>query len=259
MYWHPGRKQVSMLTMHGDIPGVGRGVGEGSIKFVGETADGVLDLHQPRGRRKLGLRWVFDGSDKYHDTLLEDSGAGLKPLAEWDFVRIKEPSGVQPGAGEASPPKLAKHLRVFEPLLGHTWVAKVEVKNNAANAIEILTTLESVPSLEVITARVVAPRKDGEPVHLLDAYFYHHLGTNSLRCLALSNRGGVYEGNWMVLEGGALQIDRKGFEADRVVPLVVRLDFEPDGTLRQRIWSINGPERSLMLDVHHKKVESKKN
>ena len=48
-----------------------------------------------------------------------------------------------------------------------------------------------------------APSKDGEPTHLLDAYFYHHTGADALRCLALSNRGGVYEGDLTVLDGGA--------------------------------------------------------
>ncbi|PCC73459.1 Putative transposase [Nannocystis exedens] len=35
-----------------------------------------------------------------------------------------------------------------------------------------------------------------------------------------------------------LQLDLKGHESDRVVPLVVRLDFEADGTVRQRDWSL---------------------
>ena len=95
-------------------------------------------------------------------------------------------------------------------------------------------------------------------MHLLDAFFYHHTGTGALRCLALSSRGGVYEGDLTVLEGGALQLDLKGYEGDQVVPRVVRFDLEPDGTLRNRIWSLEGTDRRLLLDVHHERVEPQK-
>ncbi len=90
LYWHPGRKHIRVLSMHGEIPGIGRGVGEGSIAFDGTIADGLLDLEQPPGRRTLGMRWVFDGPDMYHDTLLESTGPeGFQTLAEWDIVRVK--------------------------------------------------------------------------------------------------------------------------------------------------------------------------
>ena len=58
--------------------------------------------------------------------------------------------------------------------------------------------------------------------------------------------------------GGALQLDLKGYEGDQVVPHVVRFDFEQDGTLRHRVWSLKGTERTLMFDVHHNKLEPKK-
>jgi hypothetical protein len=283
-YWHPGRKQVCLLNMHPDVPGIGRGVGEGSIKFEGETADAVYDLYQPGVRRKIGLRWVFDGPDKYRATLSEATGtAGYKPLAEWDLVRIKPPTLPRPRVIEETS-KPSKNLKVLESLLGHTW----EGTGNwvAGGAVHTQLIFEWVPLAEVIYARVLVPSKDGirsqkskkdggqtaedrgrrtedgermseEPTHVLDAYFYQHIGTNALRCLALSNQGGVYEGNLTVLDGGALQTDLKGYEGDRVVSYVVRLDFAQDGALRQRVWSVNGAERKLMLDVQHKKLESK--
>ena len=46
--------------------------------------------------------------------------------------------------------------------------------------------------------------------------------------------------------------------AARVLQGHVRLDFERDGALRQRVWSLKGTERTLLLDVHHKKLEPKK-
>lgn len=252
VYWHPGRKQVHLLGLSPVL----RGVSEGTIKFEGETADAVFDLYQTAARRKMGLRWTFDGPDKYHEALLETTGpAGLKPLAEWDHIRSKPPIPARLRTVEGAP-KPSKRLKVLESLLGHTW----EAKGNwtTGDAFHTQSTFEWVPLADAFYARVLAPTKDGDPTHLVDAYFYHHTGTGALRCLALSNRGGLYEGDLTVLEGGALELDLKGYEGDRVVPHVVRLEFEKNGTLRHRIWSFTGAERTLMLDVHHKKLEAKK-
>ncbi len=254
-YWHPGRKQVRLLSMHADIPAVGRGSGEGTMKFEGETASGTLDLYQPRGLRKLAIRWVFEGPDKYRDTLLEDSGGGFSTLAEWDRVRVPKRSETPLRAAEKAI-NLPQHLKVFDVLLGGTWEAQVRTGESATGkAVHIQSTFEFVP--DYVYGRVLAPSEDGEPAHLFDAYVYQDVRTGALRCLALSNRGGVYEGDVTVADGGALQIDLKGYEGDRVVPLVARFDFEKGETLRQRVWFLEGTERTLMLDVHHKKLEAK--
>jgi hypothetical protein len=248
MYWHPGRKQVRLLG----LSPFARGVSEGAIQFEGETADAALDLYQTGGHRKMGLRWTFDGPDKYRETLLEATGAeGLQPLAEWDHIRSRTPTA-RPRTVEGAP-KASERLKALAPLLDHTWEARG--RWDRGNAFHIRSTFEWIPILEAVYARVLAPSQDSEPTHLLDAYFYHHTGTDMLRCLALSNRGGVYEGGLTVLGGGALQLDLKGYEGDRAVAHVVRFDFERDGTLRHRNWSLHGTERTLMLDVHHKKLE----
>jgi hypothetical protein len=248
-YWHPGYKQVRLL---GASP-YARGISEGTIKFEGETVEGFADLYQTGRVRKMGLRWAFDGPDKYRETLLEASGpAGYQTLVELDHVRAKPPATPRPRTVEGA--KLAERLKAFEPLLGHTW----EAKGNwtSGDAFHTRSTFEWVPIADAIYVHVVAPGKDGE--HLLDAHVYHHTGGNVLRCLALSNRGGVYEGDIAVLAGGALQLDLKGYEGDRVVQQIVRFEFEKGGTVRQRNWSLKGTERTLMLDVHHKKIEPKR-
>jgi hypothetical protein len=38
----------------------------------------------------------------------------------------------------------------------------------------------------------------------------------------------------------------------------VRLELGEDGTLRARVWSLAGTERTLLLDVHPEEVEPKK-
>lgn len=249
LYWHPGRKQVRLLGVAPFLSGVS----EGTIKFEGDTADGVFDLHQAGGVRKLALRWAFDGPDKYRDTLLEAPGpAGYKPINELDVVRSKPPASPRPRTVEGEKP--SEHLEALALLLGPIWEAKGEW--TTGDAFHIQSTFEWVPLANAIYVRVLAPSKDGE--HLLDAFVYHHTGANVLRCLALSTRGGVYEGDLTVLDGGALQLDLKGYEGDRVVQHVVRFDFEKDGSLRHRIWALNGTERALLLDVPHKKLERKK-
>lgn len=263
IYWHPGRRQVRLLSMHADIPAVGRGSGEGTIEFEGETANGVLDLYQPRGLRKLAMRWVFEGPDKYRDTLLEDSGTGFKPLAEWERIRVPKQSDSPPRAAEKTL-NSPEHLKAFEPLLGRTWEAQASAGDSVTGkAVHIQSTFEFVP--DYVYWRVLAPSKDGEPAHLLDAYFYQDVRTGTLRCLALSNSGGVYEGTLKVLgrglddgiAGAALQLDLTGYEGDRVVPLIARFDFQKDETFRQRVWSLEGAERTLIVDVQHKQLAPK--
>jgi hypothetical protein len=254
-YWHPGRKEVCLLGLSPFMSGVS----EGTIKFDGETADGIFDLYQTRNQRKMGLRWDFDGPDKYHDILLEATGPeGLQWMNAWDHIRSKGPPAARPPA-PAQAPTLSEHLKPFEPLLGHTWETKGEAKGEwpvtGGDAFQVQTVFEWIPYADGIYARVIAPSKHGdvEPTHLLDAYFYRHTGTGALRCLALSNRGGVYAGDVTVLDDGALQSDLKGYENDQVVTQVAHFDFEKDGTSHLRLWSVEGAERTLMLDIHHKK------
>ncbi len=256
VYWHPGRKEVRLLNMHRDVPGIGRGVGEGTIRFDSDTAEAVLDLYQPGVRRMLRSRWTFDGPDQYHEILSESTGpAGFQTLVEWDRVRFDKRSQTRPVTdGESLGP--SQHLKVFEPLLARTWEANG--KWAAEGALRIQTTVDWVPYADYFYVRVIVPTNDGEPTHLLDAYVYHHIGTGAVRCLALLNWGGVYEGDVTLLEGGALQLDLKGYEGDRIVLHDVRFDFEKDGTVRYRVWSIEGAERTLLLDVLHKKLEPKR-
>lgn len=239
-YWHPGRKQVCLLG----LSPFEQGVAQGTMTFDGELAEALVDMFQTGVHRTLVVRWAFDGPDTYRETLLERSnGADLVPLAEWDLVRVEtNPAARSTDAAQA--PKLSERLTVFERLLGPTWQV-------TGDEFDLRSTFEWVPYADGIYARTIVPTEDGEPIHLLDAYVYHHTGLGELRCLALSNRGGVYEGGVSVVEGGSLQLDFKGYEGDRAVERSMRVDFEKDGTLRGRLWSVDGVERTLVLDARH--------
>jgi hypothetical protein len=114
-----------------------------------------------------------------------------------------------------------------------------------------------VPIVDYVHARVRASEKDSEPTHLWDIYLYFHVKSGSIRCLALSNRGGVYKGDLSVLDGGALQVELNGYEGDEVVSQIASFDLENDGNLRHRAWSIEGTKRTLVLDVQHTNREPK--
>lgn len=241
-YWHPGRKRVCVW---GASP-YARSVSEGTIHFEGEAADGAMDLYQTGGNRKMGLRWTFDGPDRYRDTLLEDSGKGFETLVEFDQVRSRTTAARTP---ERAAPEHSDRLNALEPLWG-VWEAKGEWAKTSA--LHVQTTVEWVPYADAIYARVMALDAAGAPLHLLDAYVYHHTGANVLRCLALSNAGGVYEGDVAVLGGGVVQLALKGYEGEAVTQRLLRFDLERDGGVRNRAWIREGADP--VLDVQHTKV-----
>lgn len=251
LYWHPGRKQIRVLNVHEDIPGVGRGAGEGPFAFNGEIAAGDQDLYQPRGTRKMGSRWVFDGPDKYRNTLLENTGSGLQPMNGWTFARIPKRTETRP-AEATTPRTVAEPFKAFVPLLGRTWNAKGAW---AGEPFHIETTIELAPHADAVVARSVALRSNGSPIHFLDAYIYVHPGTGRLRSLAIWSResggGGVYEGDLAVLDGGALQLDLTGYEGDAVAQSTLRFDIETDGRLRTRLWPADSDSGPPVVDVHH--------
>ena len=256
IYWHPGREQVCMFTMHGDIPGVGRGVGEGTLAFDGDTANGVFDLHQPRGLRKMGLRWVFDGPDKYHDYLLEEQGAlGLQPMNHWERARSPASATALAPVVDSVRPAPAGLFRSLEALVADRWGAKGRWADG--DDLDVELRFDWRPSLQAIYARALARDADSEPVHLLDAYVYLDVATDSLRCLALSSQGGVYTADAVALDDGELQLELSSYEADQVSSHVLRLDLEERGTLRSRLWSVHDGARTLKLEALGEKLESK--
>lgn len=263
IYRRPDLKQFRTLSMNP----FSRSVAEGSVTFDGKTMESVVDMYQVGNRRKLVSRHVFSVSDAYHIKLLEEIDGRLGLLAEWDYSRSEFQAPSRPFSLE-QPPRLPERLKALTPLLGRRWEvatnSRGEAKNDwlsgaAGNNSTIRSTFEWIPDSEGIYGRTVAitPDKDGgnaEPVHLLDTYLYHHTGANVLRCLALTSRGGVYEGDITVLDDGSLQADLKGYENDRAGQLIVRFDFEKDGTMRSRAWSVDGVDRSLLLDAHHQQA-----
>jgi hypothetical protein len=108
--------------------------------------------------------------------------------------------------------------------------------------------------LDVVALSVEGASKADKPEHLLDAYLYHHVGLDKLRCVAMSASGGVYEGGVTVLEGRNLELDLTRYEGDASDRRLVRFEFAPDGTLRTRVWSVDGDDRTLVFDVIHRRT-----
>jgi hypothetical protein len=241
-----------VLSLHEDIPAVGRGVGEGSIRFEGEATESVVELEQPRGIRRLVQLQIFDGPDKYREPLLEDTGSGRQPLNELSFVRVEaRPVAPAPGV-ERAMIELPESWKPFEPLVRGNWESDGA---QAGGALRVRTTFDWEPSLEMILARTSAVNAEGAATPLFEAFIYRQVRSPALRCLVLSHRGAVHEGDVSVLDGGALQAELKLFEDARGVPQLARFEIEGDGRLRTRVWSLEGAERTLALDVAMKPAE----
>lgn len=239
VYWHPGRQQICTLGLEG--------LQEGTIRFDGERAEGVTDLFQNGGIRRIRSRWVFDGPDKYRDTILEMvAGKGLEPTNGWDYVRSQTLTEAAPRTDE-EPPELTARPKFLGPFLGHSWKAKGRWATG--ELFHVQATVAWIPYAEGIYAHASALEENGAGTHLLDAYIYVHRPTNALRCLALSNTGSVYAGKVIALESAGVQLEVDGDDGERVTSHVVRFDLAPDGTVRDRVWSLEGTERTLFLDA----------
>jgi hypothetical protein len=258
VYWHPAFDQIRVLSLHPDIPGIGRGVFEGSIELDGESADATSDLYQPGAKRRISRRWTFDGPDANHTVLMESTqGGAFQLLAEWDYFRSQTLTPVSPPPGSDAP-QPSERMQPFERLLAGTWAvaARGEDRLASGSAVSLRSKLEWIPYVDAISARTVALGA-GEDAALVDASIYHHVGTGKLRCLALTSRGGVYEGDVIVLDDGSLQLELTGYEGERVSPYLVRIEFEDGGSLRQRVWSGASDQRELVLDVRHELLDVK--
>jgi hypothetical protein len=251
-YRRPDREKIQLLSFHPDIPGIGRGVGEGTFEIHGDTASSALQLYQPGVRRTLATHWVFRGPDLYHEVLLEDSGRGLQPLAEWDFSRDGDAiAPPEPKAGDE--PRPSKNIRAFVPLLG-TW----ESGDDEGGATPLRAHVEWMEYLDVVAVRMEGGPDPDATAHLLDAYLYHHLGTGTLRCLALSASGAVLDGSVAAPGDGALELNLTRHEGNTSDRRLVRVEIEPDGTLRTRAWAVDGENRDLVFDSHYRAVEPRK-
>jgi hypothetical protein len=234
----------------------------GTIRLEGDEAEATFDLYQSRVRRAMKSRWAFEGRDVYRETLLESvGGAAYQPLVEWRIVR-DAPRGAADAVARGAEKALAlpERLSALEPFVGSTWETRV----GAEGAVRVRSTFERIAVIDAIYVRVTATdageeggadRHAAEPAHILDAYIYDHTGTGAIRCLALSARGGVYEGDVTVLEGGGLGIELTASEVGGSGSFVVRFDPEEGGSVRHRVWSANEGVGSVVFEALHTKGE----
>lgn len=259
-YWHPTLKEVRLLS----VGSVMRGVGEGTIRFEGETAESVFTLNQTGGPRHLRERWTFAGPDKYHDDLSEKVRGKYELLTGWDRVRVEMPGSAEPVAAPFLAPGNTPSdlMRPLARVLGQAW-ASITATGGAAPRTEgqsrTRTTFEYVPHADAISGRVEVTGADGVSSHVMDVYLYHHTGTRGLRVLALGsdvpNDVSVYEGDIVpAADGTSLAIQLTEHRSTATRALEARTDFEKDGTARVQVWRLNGQERTMAMDRRYSRA-----
>lgn len=244
IYWHPGQKQIRVFG----VSQYERGITDGVATVDGDHATVEFDLYQTGRHRRLRSELEFKGRDMHHAQLLEASRTapeGYKSLAEWDLVRQNPPEVPRRiEAGDSKAP--SELLRPLLPLINH-WEARLNAATGSS--FHVQATVEWIPRADAIYIRVVSPRSGGGWNHLLDAYLYHHTGSGRLRFLTLSSTGGVFEGDIVVDDHGAMQMDFDGFEGDRSVPGSVAINFMGGAVLQLQAWLGEGADRKLVYDL----------
>ncbi|MFI4854086.1 MAG: two-component regulator propeller domain-containing protein [Phycisphaerales bacterium JB065] len=257
VYYHDSqRDQISMFSMHRDIPGIGRGLSEGTLSFDADIAEGVFDIRQssrPRVEggegngafRKMALKWSFTGNEHYIDTLLENSGRGFATLAEWKRVRTDELTPM-PAVAEADA-KPSGAFAAFGPLAGRNWVSSVESPNGGA--VRVRTDVEWIPYVQVIRVRSESASDGVESAAVLEAFIYRHPVAGTLHTLALASDGTVYKGSLNIEESGDMRFDLRSTHGEQ---LRATVSMEADG-MRMRVWSVEDQERTLLWDAVHQR------
>jgi hypothetical protein len=263
-YWHPTFKEVRLHS----VGSVWRGVGEGRIRFEGDTAESVFALHQfgvppdlPRGPRNLREKWNFVAPDTYRDDLFEKVRGEYELLTGWDRVRVE---AVPPAERVAAPllafARVPSHLmRPLEKVLGQAW-SSIAAPGGDVPRTEgqprTRTTFEYVPHADVIMGRIDTIGADGASSHAMDVYLYHHTGTGTLRVLALgsgiADDGPVYEGDIVPsADRTSLTVTLTEHLSTGPRTLEALVAFEKDGTARVRVWGLSGQERTMLMDLRH--------
>lgn len=258
-YWHPTLREVRLLS----VGSVMRGVGEGMIRFEGDTAESVFTLNQSGGPRNLRDSWTFAGPDKYHDELSEKVRDDYELLAGWDRERVDAAAPAEPATAPfltaGSTP--SEFMRPLEKVLGQAWVSIAAAGTDAprpADEVRTRTKFEYVPHADAIYGRVEVIGADGVSSHAMDVSLYHNTGTRGLRVLALGGgRDGasVYEGDIVpAADGMSLAIRLTEHRSTGQQAMEVRVEFEEDGTAWVQVWRVNGHDRTSVMDRRHSRT-----
>jgi hypothetical protein len=242
-YWHPQLKQICLRG----FSCYAGGISEGSMTFDGTRADGRFDLFQDGGRhRTMGLRWEFDGADAYKDTLLESTNsAQMEVLASWTRLRV-DPAA-KSGADDLSDP-LPPNLAAFSPLLDHSWETFQSPRDD--DTPRHRTTFEWVPLARVLHVSLESRTRAASTTLLVDAYLHEHAATRTVRCLALTADGGVYEGAVTKLTGTILMLRLSGTDGTSTREIEAEFELTKDETIHSQVRSVVGGTRLLEFEAH---------
>lgn len=281
IYWQPVQKSFAVLHLHADAAGIGRGLSEGTLNLSSTPIQTTLTLYQPRAQRTLAERWLLPDHNSYHAFLLEDSGTGFQPLVDWVYTRVptnplaSAPVAPSTPALPLAAASLPAHFRAFESLINRQWISSNSSSTTSAlthASASMRTSFEWLATVQLLRIHTASPAKSStasapspissafNPSIDIEVYIYQHMQTRDLRCLALAADGAIYQGNEIPLTSLAtvtsttlIAFDLTGESSRGTRKYRIQLDRQPDtkpeSSVRQRVWSLEAREPSLLLDL----------
>jgi hypothetical protein len=247
-YWHPGGKEIRVLSAHPSVPMLGHGVATGTATISAEQMRAFMELRQsgsPDRPRRLEVRWDVRHPDAHRTTLLEKGESAYEELVRWEYARSYAMSPLPQIAEAAATPRSS--MAPIERLLRHRWMTARDASNPASLQVE--ASLAWIPYLEAVRARVALAGAASPLGSQVDLYIVRAAGAESFRALVLTASGFVYEGVVTMPDGSTLAFDLTGHERDGIVRRRGDIRFREDGSLRMRAWSDDDAVDAPDIDV----------
>ncbi|MBK9386180.1 MAG: hypothetical protein IPN34_15315 [Planctomycetes bacterium] len=221
------------------------GVSEGCFEIAGDEAAGRFELFQQGHHRRMELRWLFTDSDRYRETLLEETSPGrIEELVTWEHAREAAPSSERISMEEllAQPSARWSALRRW---IGKGWLVGSCLRDLADPT--LAARLRWIPLIDALELQVARVTPDGSAELLWEAMLYHHVGLAKLRCFALSASGEVATGDMRILDEHEVELELEEEREDAKLARRVTFRREKDVMFFSLSGAGGEPQRKVTL------------
>jgi hypothetical protein len=216
-------------------------VAEGAMHIDQNVWTSDVTLYQTNAKRTLRLVRTFDGPDSFQSRLSEETSPGrYEVLTEWRHTRIPEP----PLDGAAGPSEAirstARLPASLVALADRGWI--VARSDESRSGTQLDAAFAWIPYADVVDLRFSRSEDDGSEDRLVDVVVHRHTGRGTLRAMAWTARGGVFEGDVTIAPDGALESTLDGADDRGPSRYRIRVDFDAQGNGRGRVWQGDAAE-----------------